>query len=105
MKLLKEMTWNLIWYAQWCRVGNLGSKSKIHPAANLGGYAKNIHIGGSTEIRANATLLCENSTSRIVIGDRAVINSYVMVLTYGGNISIGDCCNINPFTVLYVMED
>jgi acetyltransferase-like isoleucine patch superfamily enzyme len=37
----------------------------------------------------------------IRIGRRSRIHPYSMLLTYKGNIEIGDNCSVNPFTILY----
>lgn len=37
----------------------------------------------------------------IAIGEKTEVLNGVLVMTYGGNITIGSFCSINPYTVLY----
>lgn len=35
------------------------------------------------------------------MGRNCEIHDFAMLLTYGGNIAIGDYCSVNPFTIVY----
>lgn len=41
----------------------------------------------------------------IIIGDGTAIFDGVLILGYGGNITIGSNCSINPYTVVYGVAD
>jgi len=45
------------------------------------------------------------SGSRIRLGHHCEIHPYVMILSYGGDITIGDNVSVNPFTVIYGIGD
>ena len=45
------------------------------------------------------------SGSRIRLGHHCEIHPYAMILSYGGDITIGDNVSVNPFTVIYGIGD
>lgn len=61
---------------------------------------KSISIGSNSEISLGARLSCKNGGA-IKIGSGCHIHSGARILTYGGNITIGNNVSINPFTILY----
>jgi acetyltransferase-like isoleucine patch superfamily enzyme len=64
------------------------------------GYPNKIFIGKNTRI--DDTVILNNQKGGIIkIGDNCDIFEYVILATYGGNITIGNNSSINPFCVLY----
>lgn len=61
---------------------------------------KNISIDSSVRIYSNVVLDTEYG-GNITIGAKTELLNGVILMTYGGDIKIGDCCSINPYTVLY----
>lgn len=81
-------------------LGNVGRPCRISPRTEFSGHTKNIRIGANTKTFARAYFHCDKNC-KLSIGSRCEIHSYARIMTYGGNISIGDFCSINPFTILY----
>lgn len=61
---------------------------------------KKIHVGPNSEISLGAHMSCKEG-GEISIGSGCHIHSGARLLTYGGNIKIGNNVSINPFTILY----
>lgn len=61
---------------------------------------KSIHVDKKAWISKTAVVECRFGGS-ITIGKNSEILDYVMLLTYKGEIEIGDNCSINPFCVIY----
>jgi acetyltransferase-like isoleucine patch superfamily enzyme len=62
--------------------------------------AKNVSFGLANRFHYTATF--DTTTGgRIVIGSGNEILNGCLLMTYGGSITIGDQCSINPYTVLY----
>lgn len=59
-----------------------------------------ISLGAKTRTSL-ATTLRANHNGRIRIGRKTKIHAHAMLMAYGGTITIGDYCSINPFCVLY----
>jgi len=83
------------------RLKHLGENSNIDLRANIEGYLKNISLGNNVVIGKNATLHCDEPTAGIHVGNNTTICPSAMILTYKGNIKIGNYCSVNPFCVLY----
>ncbi|MFB2839396.1 acyltransferase [Floridanema evergladense] len=101
---LKSVVKTLFWQYQKNRLGELGKNSDVNLLADLRGNKKKIYIGESTTICKYSSLEVDptdNSESKIVIGDRTLISSFVILRTYGGSIIIGNGCFVNSFSALY----
>jgi len=101
---LKTILKTILWQYQKSRLGKLGKNSDISLLADIRGNRKNIFIGESTTICKYSALEVdptENSESKIEIGDRTLISSFVILRTYGGSIIIGNGCFVNSFSALY----
>lgn len=61
---------------------------------------KRISVGPNSEVSLGARLSCEHG-GEIKIGSGCHIHSGARILTYGGNITIGNNVSVNPFTILY----
>jgi acetyltransferase-like isoleucine patch superfamily enzyme len=61
---------------------------------------KNITIGKDSLIARNVQLNTQHG-GIITIGKNFEMSDYSMLLTCGGNITIGDDCSVNPFCILY----
>lgn len=61
---------------------------------------RNISIATTTVISPTARV-DTNMGGRIEIGKNTEILDGVLLLTYGGNIIIGNRCSINPYTIIY----
>lgn len=59
-----------------------------------------IKIGSKTHVYRGATIETRHGGS-ITIGKEGEILDGVLLLSYGGNIRIGDYCSINPYTIVY----
>jgi acetyltransferase-like isoleucine patch superfamily enzyme len=82
------------------QLGNAEIPCKISPFANFRGSTKGITIGRNTIVNSKAYFECDDNKF-IKVGSGCEIHSYAMIMTYGGNISIGDFSSVNPFTILY----
>lgn len=60
----------------------------------------NLSVCNSVSISSNAVLDTKYG-GIIEIGKETEILHGVLILTYGGNIKIGNNCSINPYTILY----
>jgi acetyltransferase-like isoleucine patch superfamily enzyme len=60
----------------------------------------NIHLSASTSVDASAKVQIKYGGS-IHIGDNTEVLEGVIIQTYGGKITIGSGCSINPYTVIY----
>ena len=81
-------------------LGHVGIPCKISPLAEIKGNTKNISIGEDTLIQARTFLHCDRFNS-ISVGAGCEIQSFSRIMTYGGNIKLGDRCSVNPFTIIY----
>lgn len=61
---------------------------------------KNCRIGYGCSI-SNGVIMATNSGGSITIGDGTEVLKGVVIMTYGGMISIGRWCSINPYAVIY----
>src|ERR1700742_4655404 len=59
-----------------------------------------ISVGGNTLIYPACNIVTNNG-GNIEIGADNEILFGVCIMTYGGKITIGDRCSINPYTVIY----
>ncbi len=82
-------------------LGTLGKNCILHPEVYFDGFRKNIHLADEVRIGRHATLDCDHPSASIHIGRRTVICQDAKLLTYKGDIRIGDFCSVNPFCVLY----
>jgi acetyltransferase-like isoleucine patch superfamily enzyme len=101
---LKTALRQVIWGYYKARLGSLGKGSNISHLTDLRGSRKNILIGKDTTLCKYAALEvdpADHDKSKIIIGDRTLISSFVIIRTYGGTIQIGDSCFVNSFTTLY----
>lgn len=78
----------------------VGIPCKISPFAEFRGCTKNICIDSNTSVYGRAHFHCD-SKSKIIVGSHCEIHSYSRLMTYGGNITIGNWCSVNPFAILY----
>ncbi|HEY5040832.1 MAG TPA: acyltransferase [Verrucomicrobiae bacterium] len=63
-------------------------------------FGRKISIGPRTKISRRSSLkICGGGS--ITIGRYGRIMDYSLLMSYGGDIEIGDDCSINPFCVLY----
>ncbi|MEM0575271.1 acyltransferase [Flavobacterium polysaccharolyticum] len=60
----------------------------------------NIKVDSSVRIYPNVVLDADHGGS-ITVGAKSELLHGVILMTYGGNIKIGENCSINPYTVLY----
>ena len=63
-------------------------------------FGRDISIHPSARISLKSTLRTIGG-GRIIIGPNTSVHDYCMILTYGGDIAIGEDCSVNPFSVLY----
>jgi acetyltransferase-like isoleucine patch superfamily enzyme len=94
----------IIWQYQKVRLGAIGKNCNVSIFADLLGNKKQLFLGKNITICKYATLEVDPSDtdrSKIIIGDRTLISSFVMLRTYGGTIKIGDSSFINSFSVLH----
>lgn len=101
---LKSILKTIFWQYQKSRLGKLDKNSDISLLADLRGDRKKIFIGENSTICKYASLEVDPSNqneSKIVIGDRTLISSFVIFRTYGGSIIIGNGCFVNSFSALY----
>jgi acetyltransferase-like isoleucine patch superfamily enzyme len=65
-------------------------------------FGKPIRIHPSSWVSMRSVIrVCNGGT--ITVGERCQIHPFSMLLTHGGDISIGDDCSVNPFTIIYGM--
>lgn len=60
----------------------------------------NLEIHSTANINKDV-ILQTNYGGKITIAEKTEILNGVLIMTYGGNITIGKNCSINPYTVLY----
>ncbi len=60
----------------------------------------NLQIGRHCKI-ADTVVFDTEAGGRITIGKETVIGHGVYIATYGGDIEIGENCNVNPYTIIY----
>jgi acetyltransferase-like isoleucine patch superfamily enzyme len=72
----------------------------IHPDSEIVAQEGRLELGAAVQVRKHACIDCSGG-GVVKIGAGTVIFPYAMILTYGGNIVIGENCTVNPFTVLY----
>lgn len=63
-------------------------------------YKANVILGKNIRISKNVLFDCKYG-GKIIIGADTEIMNGVLIMTYGGNITIGKSCSINPYTILY----
>jgi len=59
-----------------------------------------INIGEGSEIEDGVILSTKHGGS-ITVGKNCIIRRGAMLLTYGGNIALGDYCGVNIYSILY----
>lgn len=72
----------------------------ISEQAIIEGDLEQIVLGEGTIIEPGAVLSTKFG-GKIIIGKNCIIHRGAMLLTYGGNIELGDFCGVNPYTILY----
>lgn len=82
------------------RLGEVGVPCKISPFATFKGATGNVSLGRNTLVESDAFFQCDRE-ARITVGANCEIHSYARIMTYGGDITVGDYCSVNPFTILY----
>ena len=83
-----------------------GKGSRIHPSAEIRGFAENVKLGNNVYVDAHAVIECRDRETTVEIGDNSVVKSSAMILAYGNaKVRIGSFCGVNPFTVLYGLGD
>lgn len=101
---LKSILKRAIWWYRRSTIGMLGEASEISPFTDFRGDKKNIFIGKGSTLCKYASLEVDtvhSGNSKIIIGDKTLISSFVIIRTYGGTIKIGDSCFINSFSTVY----
>lgn len=66
----------------------------------LKGYHPNVHVDGGLICEANVELNTYYG-GKIKIGSNCELRSGCKLLTYGGNITLGHHCSVNPYTMIY----
>jgi acetyltransferase-like isoleucine patch superfamily enzyme len=61
---------------------------------------KNISMGKKSLVYSGS-ILETNLNGNIKLGKLNIVHSGVILQTYGGTITTGDCCNFNPYVVIY----
>lgn len=90
-------------FARWLRAQLL---DKRWPHAEIGSQARiearggHILLGGKTRVADWAVLSTEYG-GEIAIGERCEIHHGALLLSYGGRIRLGDDCSVNPYSILY----
>ena len=82
---------------------NLGAMSPdadLDRSTSLRGHLNNIFLG-NVQIDRGVVLNCDVEDAQIHIGDGTFIREGAMLLTYGGDISIGKKCSVHPYCVFY----
>lgn len=100
----KTIIKTILWQYQKRRLGELGKNSDVSLLADLRGNRKQIFIGQNSTICKYSALEVDpidRDESKIAIGDRTLISSFVILRTYGGSIIIGNGCFVNSFSALY----
>jgi len=95
---------HLVWWHQKNKLGAIDKRSDISIFADIRGDRKCIYLGSDITICKHATLevdYSDSDRSKIFIGDRTLISSFVILRTYGGTIKIGHSCFVNSFTTMY----
>lgn len=67
----------------------------------LNSICEGIKIDSSVTIFPGAKIKVTKGSGKITIKKNTEILNGVLILTYGGNISIGEGCSINPYTIIY----
>ncbi len=101
MKLIFK---KILWQYQNTKLGRLGRDSSVSFLTDMRGNKKHIFIGKNSTICKYSTLEVDRTNknnSKIIIGDRTLISSFVILRTYGGTIKVGNNCFINSFTAIY----
>jgi acetyltransferase-like isoleucine patch superfamily enzyme len=81
------------------KLAQVGHGASIGRKAWIEGYAR-IVVGDHAVISDFCHLKADTGAS-IVIGKRSRIEPYALIQTFGGFVSIGDDCTVNPYCVLY----
>jgi acetyltransferase-like isoleucine patch superfamily enzyme len=81
-------------------LGSVGYPCKISPFAVFRGQTKHISIGSDSIVSSRAYFHCDKGNS-IELGKGCEIHSYARIMTYYGNIQLGNYCSVNPFSILY----
>lgn len=90
---LRNLTYRIIF-------AHLGSSVQIEPSVNFT-RTYLIEIGNKVYIRSNANLEACGESSRLIIGERAIIERGADIRSHqGGQIEIGDRTHIGPYTCL-----
>lgn len=79
---------------------NDSHKAIISKQAIIEGDYKQIILGDGTIIEPGAVLSTKFG-GKIILGNNCIVHRGAMLLTYGGNIELGDFCGVNPYSILY----
>mgnify|MGYP006141088225 CR=1 FL=1 len=106
MRFLRILAWNLGGQKEHQETGFripvgafISHKSKMI-------FSQNLILGADTQIMEGSIIICAGmppyveASGTIFVGDRTIIREYAMLQTYGGAITVGSDCTINPFCVL-----
>jgi len=88
----------------WLRLNSQCWEKSADIAWNARCLGKHLIIGENSRIEDFACLqagLIDYEKEYIKIGAGSVIRPYAHIYSWGGFVEIGDCCSVNPFTVLY----
>lgn len=72
----------------------------ISLGARIHGELSEIQIGARTIIEEGVEL-ANSGRGRILIGEQCEIRSGAKILSYGGEVKIGNECSFNPYTIVY----
>lgn len=100
-------------YASWIQnpisrflYAEFGMGSLVSPSAHIVGRNR-IRIGSRSQILGGAHLICSGMppyilkrSGNISIGDNSIVRESAFLITYGGNIVIGNRTTINPFSCI-----
>lgn len=78
-----------------------GRGCRVSLRADIRGW-QNIVLGSAVRVDAYAVLdAASYGVGRLLVGNRTEIHRYAILACYGGEITIGEDCSVNPFCVLY----
>jgi len=98
MRLIRRLLWALDPTCP-CLWRRIGRDTSIRRSARIRN-SERIELGDGVEIEDNAVLDCSSRAS-LSIGDHSHIHTHAILMTYGGQISLGSYCTVNPFCILY----
>lgn len=88
------------------KFGYLDPLCEISRKANVFG-GKNIRIGRGTKVYKNSSLQCADPDNKksisgtISIGENGYILPFAYIISYGGNIEIGNNFSLHPYSMIY----